>query len=286
MIPLTRVEKEHIFSIFYEEKPNLYFVSKEKKQCFSGKYYISENGRIKVNKDVSQFINCKKIFAFFFHKKVKICFPVVLENSDSFSFKIPDVVYIKEKKEIERSIPILQLFYQNFLLSTFLGMNTKHLKEKACIFTNDELKKVLNLSQDMGLNLPRLLKEIKKIIPYEVNLYSHISIINDFLLKKKRGKLKKGNLYLFSDSNIILLFSTAKFAKQFDNEKKIIAKISFSNRNIFCDVKCDFFSPFLEENSSSSHGFLLLKITNIQEEDKRYLYEGVYANQYGSFNNV
>lgn len=286
MIPLTRVEKEHIFSIFYEEKPNLYFVSKGKKECFSGRHYVSENGSIRVNKDVSQFVNCKKIFAFFFHKRVKICFPVVLENSDHFSFEIPDVVYVKEKKEIERSVPILQLFYQNFLLSTFLGLNTKPLKDKARIFTNDELKEVLNLSQDMGVDLPGLLKEIKKLIPYEVNLYSHISIINDFLLKKKRGKLKKGNLYLFSDSNVILLFSTAKFAKQFNNEKKIIAKISFSNRNIFCDVKCDFFSPFLGGDSSSSHGFLLLKITNIQEEDKRYLYEGVYANQYGSFRDV
>lgn len=281
MIPLSRVEKEHIFSIFYEEKPNLYLVSKGKKQCFSASHYINENGTVKITDDLSQFINAQKIFAFFFHKRVKIYFPIVLQKS--FSFVIPDVVYIKEKKERNASSPILQLFCQNLLLSTFLGANTKHLKETSCFFTNDEVKEVLNLSQNMGHNLLLLLKEIKKTIPNEANIYSHISIINDFLLKKKRGKLKKGNLYLFSDSNIILLFSTAKFAKQFSDGKELLAKIAFSNRNIFCDVKCDFFSPFLEKDSTSTHGFLLLKITNIQEEDKRYLYEGVYSNQYGTF---
>jgi len=281
MIPLSRVEKEHIFSIFYEEKPNLYIVSKGKKQCFSGEHYVSENGSVKITGNLSQFINAQKIFAFFFHKSVKIYFPIVLEKS--FSFVIPDVVYIKEKKEHSSSLPILQLFYQNLLLSTFLGANIKHSKGKTHIFTNDEIKEVLNLSQNMGHNLLLLLKEIKQIVPNEVNIYSHIGIINDFLLKKKRGKLKKGNIYLFSDSNIILLFSTAKFAKQFSAGKKLLAKISFSNRNIFCDVMCDFFSPFLEHGSTSTHGFLLLKITNIQEEDKRYLYEGVYSNQYGSF---
>ena len=284
MIPLTRVEKEHIFSIFYEEKPNLYLASKEKKQCISSEYYENENGRIKVTKDLSQFVHCKKVFAFFFHRKVKICFLVVFEKPDCFSFKIPDIAYIKERTERDSSFPTLQLFYQNLLLSTFLGSNTKHLKGKTHIFTNAELKEVLMLSQSMGHNLLPLLRKIKQTIPYEINIYSHIGIINDFLLKKKKGKLKQGNFYLFSDSNIILLFSTAKFAKQFSGEKELLAKISFDNRNIFCDVKCNFFSPFLREDSSFSKGFLLLKITNIQEEDKRYLYEGVYATQYGSLN--
>ena len=50
MIPLTRVEKEHIFSAFYDEKPNLYLVSKGKKHCFSCKHYVNENGNIKINK--------------------------------------------------------------------------------------------------------------------------------------------------------------------------------------------------------------------------------------------
>lgn len=281
MIPLTRVEKEHIFSIFYEEKPNLYLVSRGRKQCFSAAHYVNENGNIKINKDASQFIDCKKIFAFFFHKKVKICFPIVLERD--FCFTLPNVAYIKEKKEIDKSLPILQLFYQNLLLSTFLGVNTKHSKEKKQFYTNEEINAILNLSHDLGHNLTHLLKEIKQIIPHKTNLCPHIDIINDFLLKKKRGKLKSNNFYLFSDSNIILLFSTLKFAKQFTGGKELLAKIAFNKRNIFCNVKCDFFSPFFKEDSSFSHGFLLLKIVDIQEEDKRYLYEGVYANQYGSF---
>ena len=84
MIPLSRVEKEHIFSIFYEEKPNLYLVSKGKKQCFSASHYINENGTVKITDDLSQFINAQKIFAFFFHKRVKIYFPIVLQKSFSF----------------------------------------------------------------------------------------------------------------------------------------------------------------------------------------------------------
>ena len=267
MIPLSRVEKEHIFSAFYDEKPNLYLVSKENKQCFSGDRYMAEIGFIKINDDISQFMNCKKVFAFFFHKKVKIYFRVVLDQSASFSFKIPDKVYIKERVERDSSLPILQLFYQNLLLSTFLGSSAIHSK----------------VSQSMGHDLLLLLKEIKQIVPNEVNLYSHINIINKFLLKKKEEKLKRGNFYLFSDSNIILLFSTFKFAKQFSDGKELLARISFKDRNIFCDVKCNFFSPFLEKDSTFTHGFLLLKITNIQEEDKRYLYEGVYPNQYGGF---
>ncbi|MGP1415059.1 MAG: hypothetical protein ACTTJ6_03870 [Treponema sp.] len=283
MIPLTRVEKEHIFSIFYEEKPNLYLVSKGKKHCFSGECYEINGKTITLNKEFNQFFNTKKTIAFFFHKKVKICFKITFEKSFPQSFNLPEKLYIKEKKESVSSFPILQLFYQNLLLSTFLGVNTKTLKERAHFFSNDELKEVLTLSNNLGHNLPPLLKEIKKTIPYEVNLYSHVSIINDFLLNKKRGKIKRNNLYLFSDSNIILLFSTAKFAKQFSSEKEFLAKISFNNRNIFCDVKYDFFSPFSKEDSQFSQGFLLFKITNIQEEDKRYLYESVYENQYGSF---
>lgn len=281
MIPLTRVEKEHIFSIFDEERPNLYLVSKGRKQCFSGERYISEHGIIKITDDASQFIDCKRIFAFFFHKKVKICFPIVLERG--FCFNLPDIAYIKEKKETDKTFPMLQLFYQNLLLSTFLGAGTKHSKAKKCVFTNDELKKVINLSNAQGHNLITLLKEIKQTIPYEIDIHPHIDIINDFLLNKKRRKLKRNNSYIFSDSNIILLFSTFKFAKQFSGGKELLAKISFNNRSIFCDVKCSFFSPFFRQDSSFSHGFLLLKITNIKEEDKRYLYEGVYANQYGSF---
>lgn len=283
MIPLSRVEKEHIFSAFYDEKPNLYLVSKGNKQCFSGDRYMAEIGFIKINDDISQFMNCKKVFAFFFHKKVKIYFRVVLDQSASFSFKIPDKVYIKERVERDSSLPILQLFYQNLLLSTFLGSSAIHSKAKTYTFTNAEFEEILKLSQSMGHDLLLLLKEIKQIVPNEVNLYSHINIINKFLLKKKEEKLKRGNFYLFSDSNIILLFSTFKFAKQFSDGKELLARISFKDRNIFCDVKCNFFSPFLEKDSTFTHGFLLLKITNIQEEDKRYLYEGVYPNQYGGF---
>ncbi|MGP1437731.1 MAG: hypothetical protein ACTTKH_01515 [Treponema sp.] len=283
MTPLTRVEKEHIFSVFSEEKPNLYIVSKNEKLRLLKEHYINEDGIIKIKTDLSRFINYKKLFAFFFHKKVKICFQIKLEKNAIFSFKLPETAYIKEKPETNHSLPVLQLFYQNLLISTFLSANMKYLKEKTFSYTNDDIKEAFELSNNMGHDLSYLVKAIKNTIPYKVDLYSHINIINDFLLKKKNGKLKKHNQYVFSDSNIILLFSTEKFAKQLNNKKEFLAKISFSNRNIFCNVRYELFSPFLNKDSQPQSGFLLLKIIEIQEEDKRYLYESVYTTQYGSF---
>lgn len=132
MTPLSRVEKEHIFSIFYKERPNLYLISEGKKRCFSASHYADEDGYIKIAEDVSQFINCKKIFAFFFHRRVKIYFPVVLRKSHYFYFKIPDVIYIKEKKKA-------QFFFTN--LATFLSrFFTFHIFRGGCkVFKKKDL---------------------------------------------------------------------------------------------------------------------------------------------------
>ena len=103
------------------------------------------------------------------------------------------------------------------------------------------------------------------------------------------------NLYVFSDSHLILLFSSSNFALQFDADKfkKFKANIAFKDRNITCEVQYSFFSPFektqsdetermgVEKTQRHSFGFLGLKITDIQEEDKRYLYESVFSNHYG-----
>lgn len=284
MPALSRIEKELIFSNLVKEKSNLYIKHAYSKISLSHKDYITQNHIFKISNLNYEFVQNMPIIVYFFYKKVKVYFKTILEKEKELYFKIPEKVYIKKKKKHNSTFPSMNLYYQNFLLSTFLSANLiKNTLKK----TNTEIKNIFTRSHNMGHNLSYLLENIKRSLPEDENLYSHIHIINDFLIKKEKGLLKKGNLYLFSDSSIILLFSSIKLAKQFasssNKNKKFIANISFKNRNISCNVTYDFFSPFIKNGTECNAGFLGLKIDNIQEEDKRYLYEGIFSKQYGTF---
>ena len=227
----------------------------------------------------------RAIRVYFFYKKLKICFTTILEIDDAnnVNFKIPSDVYIKKKRQRRKSAyPSLNLYYQNLLLSTFLSVDINNFYKTSN--EDQDIKAMFARSRNMGHNLEYLLSAIRNSTPTNENLYSHLNIINNFLLKKEKNAIKKKSLYILSDSNIILLFATEVFARQFaqdaNKNKELLAKISFKNRSIFCNVRYDFFSPFLDSEKKGGAGFLGFKISSIQEEDKRYLYEGIFSKRY------
>ena len=285
MIALNRLEKEIIFLHFEKNMPKLYVKADSSFFCIKAEEYKKEENRIILFKSpLLSFTSNKEIVVFFFHKKVKIVFQTILKKEQKQYFDIPESIYVKKrKKNAKTPFPFLSIYSQNLLLSTFLSANLKHSTHTKEIQEKEKLKEVFTLSEKMGHNLLYLINEIKRFTPKEENLYSQFMIINNFLVKKEKGKLKEKSLYIFSNSSIILLFANIKFAQQFESNKNKLfqAKISFKDRNILCNVCYCFFSPFFKNGKEVKEGFLGLKITNIQEEDKRYLYEGVFLNYYG-----
>lgn len=284
---LSRIETSLIFAHFQNKKPKFYIKTKEVRCFIERTDYIVKDMFVVLKKEQENLKENEIINVYFLYKKVKVFFRSVLEKKDGLFFNIPDRFYLKKKKKTTSVFPSLSLYHQNLLLSTFLSAGFNKKSSLSPVLSKNEVQKIFTRSTNLGHNLIFLLNELKRYIPKKENLYCHLSIINDFLLKKECGKLKEKNLYILSDSNVILLFSSIKFAKQFacslNKCQELSAKISFKNRNILCTVQYDFFSPFLKGEDVCDYGFLGLKISNIQEEDKRYLYEGIFTNMYGEY---
>lgn len=285
MTALTRLEKELIFSHFSNEKPSLHLKVLSEGMGFLQEEYSKKEETITFRNENLIFFDGSPIKIYFFYKKLKICLTSTLEVDEvnNVSFKIPNDVYIKKKKKKHRSIyPSLNLYYQNLLLSTFLSVDINNFYKASN--KEQDIKVMFARSHTMGHNLEYLLSAIRRATPTNENLYSHLHIINNFLLKKEKNAIKKKSLYILSDSNIILLFATETFARQFaqdaNKNKELVAKIMFKNRSIFCNVRYDFFSPFLINEKKEGSGFLGFKISSIQEEDKRYLYEAIFSKRY------
>jgi len=285
--PLSRIETSLIFSHLQNEKLKLYIKSREKSFFVEKNDYISANHLIILKKKDESLGEGEPIYVYFIYKKVKVFFRSILEKKDLWCFNIPETFYLKKKKKKSNIFPSLSLYHQNLLLSTFLSAGSSRKNVRFPHLSKDEVQTIFERSKHLGHNLAFLLNELKRYVPEGENLYCHLGIINDFLLKKECGKLKERNLYILSDSNVILTFSSIKFAKQFacsvNKYKELSAKISFKNRNILCNVQYDFFSPFLKQENACDYGFLGLKISNIHEEDKRYLHEGIFTNMYGGY---
>ena len=279
----SRMEKELIFSSFTVTKPELCIRSND--TCVRIPYddYLSEMNCITLLKNEHLFAGSVVVVSFLY-KKAKIFFKTIIERENTIFFRIPQDIHVARKKKKRIKFPSMKLYYQNFLLSTFSpSITNMQMKEKIEQGVSTDVKDIFVQSKSMGHDLFYLLKEMKQCIPLGKDLYSHLHIINSFLKEKKKKDAKRKNMYIFSDSHLILLFATSNFALQFasDKLKKFKADIAFKDRNITCEVQYSFFSPFEKKETLSSFGFLGFKITDIQEEDKRYLYEGVFSNHYG-----
>jgi len=291
----SRIEKELIFSSFTVTKPELFVRGREISVRIPYDDYLSEVNCITLLKNEHFFAGCEVVVSFFY-KKAKIFFKTIIERENTIFFRIPQDIHVLKKKKKRHKFPSMSLYYQNFLLSIFASSGVRTLPKEKTEQMSD-VKNIFAQSASMGHDMVYLLTEMKQCIPAGCDLYSHLDIISSFLEVRKKKEIKGGmkkNLYIFSDSNLILLFSSKNLALQFssDRQKKFKANIVFKDRNITCEVQYSFFSPFgkkrrigekeIYENTKieSSFGFLGLKIINIQEEDRRYLYERVFSNHY------
>ena len=286
MIALSRLERDVVLSHFEREGTSLYIrVKKNFLRIEVSSYRKAGEVIFLLNEALFSPLQDKEICVYFLHKKVKICFKTLLKKDDFFFFEIPGSLYIKRKKKYKKDLyPHLELYSQNLLISTFSSSQLNYSCKYKEIDIQKKAQKIFNFSREKGYNLTNLLKEIKQNVPDGEELYSHLFIINRFLRKKEKDVLKKRYLYVFSDSHLILLFASVNFAKQFEdkaNKNKILkAKISFKDRTIFCNVCYSFFCNIYKDEKNSSLGFLALKIVDIQEEDKRYLYESIFSKLY------
>lgn len=288
----SRMEKELIFSSFTLTRPDLCVRSGERSVRIPYDEYLSEVNCITLLKNECFFAGCEVIVSFFY-KKAKIFFKTRIERENALFFRIPQDIHVARKKKRKCKFPSMRLYYQNFLLSTFSPSQAERSKEVKVRRVQEEPSSIKNIflqSKSMGHDLFYLLNEMKQCLPLGCNLYSHLYIINGFLEEKKKNDVKKRgngkNLYVFSDSHLILLFSSVNFAMQFaaDKLKKFKANIAFKDREINCEVQYGFFSPFERMKArevEASFGFLGFRIIEIQEEDRRYLYESVFSGRYG-----
>ena len=289
----SRMEKELIFSSFTVTKPDLCIRGRNTSVLVPYDHYLSEVNCITLLKN-EDFFAGNEVVVSFLYKKAKIFFKTIIERENTLFFRIPQDIHVLRKKKKKNKFPSMKLYYQNFLLSTFAPPQLDK-RRKAEVMQNTNIKDVFIQSQSMGHNLFYLLTEMKQCIPVGKDLYSHLNIISNFLKEKKKKDAKrkenKKNLFIFSDSHVILLFSNSNFALQFasDKLKKFKADISFKDRNITCEVQYSFFSPFenlakkeivARKELNHSYGFLGFRIVEIQEEDKRYLYESVFSTRY------
>lgn len=289
----SRMEKELIFSSFAITKPELCIRGTGLNSRVPYDEYLSEMNCITLL-NAEQFFAGNTVIVSFLYKKTKIFFRTVIEKENAVFFRIPQDIHVARKKRKKAKFPSMRLYYQNFLLSTFAPSQSATKKTTEPIETQG-VQDIFAYSRSMGHDLVYLLKEMKQCLPVGCSLYSHLHIVGSFLKEKKRATKDKQNVYIFSDSHVVLLFSTSNFALQFSNDKlkTFKASIAFKDRQIDCEVQYSFFSPFTNKDSkrqsirnkqktATSVGFLCFKIVDIHEEDRRYLYESVFSHLYGN----
>ena len=107
------------------------------------------------------------------------------------------------------------------------------------------------------------------------NIYYFFYII---IKRKKMPKFKTS--VLFVDSDYLLIFAPKEKTDNFLNNGFLETQISFRHRTLNFFSKTYLFYPLDKESNKLSHGILLLSLKDVQEEDKRFLYEKAYKKKY------
>lgn len=263
--PLNRIEREYVFTSFLKEKPFLSILYSGGLLKLSGKQYKVENSFIYFAEKNYQFTGTSKIL--FTHKKRPLYFSAIIHKKDGVCFfKFSDILY---KYNITENEAAGGITFTNSGGGKFIAdvadnssLNALHSEEDTY---SDEADKnaVLDFSSKLfsvtGISFKKLPFALLKMI-YEIAETGSAPDTEPCLV--------------FADGAFLLIFTKPHNLKRISSMLSAKTEIRFERRII------NLTASFLFEYTAKTT-VACFEVNDIQEEDKRFLYENTYLIKYG-----
>lgn len=257
--PLNRIESEYVLNLFVKECPAI------KIMCGNGSFDLAKT-EYKIEDNFIYFKHRKikkgdTVKVFFKHKKRPLYFTSVIGEKDEFL-----------------TVNLLQKFYKDDITDAekfpFVRItNSKGFTLKINNFEN-YYDLVIRMDKDFSC-FKQNIKFADKPCFLPDNIYYFFYMI---IKRKKMPKFKTS--VLFIDSDYLLIFAPKEKTDNFLNSGFLETQISFKHRKLNFFSKTYLFYPLDKENNKLPHGILLFSLKDVQEEDKRFLYEKAYKKKY------
>lgn len=263
--PLNRIEWEYVFTSFLKEKPFLSILHSGGFLKLSGKQYKIENSFIYFAEKNDTCTGTSKIL--FTHKKRPLYFSAVIKKKDGVCFfKFSDALYKYDITEDEESVGITFTNSGGGKLSATIADNiflkAPHFAKYAYADEADK-NAVLDFSSKIFSAMGVACKK-----PSFVFLKIMYEIAEKGLTPYKEPCL------VFADGTFLLIFIKPQKLKRISAMLSAKTEIRFERRTI------NLAASFLFEYTAKAT-LACFEVTDIQEEDKRFLYENTYLTKYG-----
>ncbi len=275
--PLNRIESEYIFKSFLQEKPPLTILHANGVLRLSGAQYKVKNSHIFFKWQQIKILG--KITVIFTHKRRPFYFIAQLDTQDvflyfTFSPQLYKYDYVEKDSggkiiftdagggkfsaDISDDFP-LKINSDNIFSRLKKNAEGKEEYKRFSIFT----ERFYALTEMPEKNTPTYILE--RI--YEI---------------AENGKLPKTEpCLIFSDGSYILIFTALKKAERISLLSAAQTEIRFRKRRVYFLSSFLFRYPLPYADDKKGYAAVCLSIENIQEEDKRFLYENTYSAKYG-----
>lgn len=261
--PLNRIECEYIFSSFVKDRPNLTVL------C-NNAFLPLPNSRYKIQEEYVFFKTDKikkddELKVYFNHKGRPLYFKTAVDEKQGILFfEIPQR-FFKDDTEEDLSVPFVRLISAsgfNLRINNFEDYSDYVLPRAE----DGELPAFAERIAAAGDLKPELLPEKLLTVMFKV-LRGNIPVFKPCVL--------------FTDSEYLLIFSAAEKASPLYGKRPSKTELCFDSRKVDCFAVCDSVHRIESEMVKEECCLILFSITDIQEEDKRYLHEKAYGTKYG-----
>lgn len=277
--PLNRIEFQYVFDEFKKELPALKIISAKDIFYLNNEQYEIKGMQVFFDKICIE--NKDKLKIVFFHKKRPLYFfSQAEEHNSGFYFQFSEKIY-KYDSEQENKFPFLY-----FKTDSGLVVKADVCREFPLKL---DYKNVPHTALNSRLNDFALLQN-KTIQTIAVKNKIPDDLINRiYQIEVKKIVPETIPCLIFLDSQFVLLFysKNAKSNLVFNSLFNLNAEAVFINRKV--NFLLDYLFSYGFENCKGSfqnalNEVICFKIKNIQEEDKRFLYENAYSVKYGCKN--
>ncbi len=263
--PLNRIERDYVFTSFLKEKPFLSILHSGGLLKLSGGQYKVENSFIYFAEKNYRCAGSSKIL--FTHKKRPLYFSAVINKKDGvYFFKFSDTLYKYD-------------FMKNEAAGGITFTNSGGGKFTADIADNSPLK-TLNSGEYTHTDE----EEKNAVLDFASKIFSVSGISPQklpFMLLKMIYTISENGLtpntepcLVFADGSFLLIFTKPQKLKRLSSMLSAKAEIRFERRTI------NLTASFLFEYTAKA-SVACFEVNDIQEEDKRFLYENTYITKYG-----
>lgn len=272
-IPLSRIEYDYIVEAFLQELPPLLLQSGALFYMLPSGSYTIKNSKLYFQL-LSEFIG-KKTSVFFEHKKRSIVFhTTVYAYNGSCSITLPDIAYKYDPEKQPQNNVFAEIHIQDN--SPITAYEHEHFPLDSIIHTDLHLPPFTDFLPSAYQTAAQFTAEktvTQNIFPlflYRLHEFEQqtFMMFNPYT--------SSGLYVLFIDSKILICGCRDDYAVSIGKRQSLRFVLHFPHRTIHSKGR-SLFSHFLPKSNRAVLGFVF---ENLFEEDKRFLYERVYHEQY------